>query len=173
MKLHSIFTIAILILISVVAVSSCGKFDPVGTYQGDATVSHEIMVAKTKLQSDGSREVQTTRSNGTQNKVHVSVHRDGEDRLELVASNGCKVLLEQDPAPNEHNASVLLSPTQNCTFNVDGYNGPTVMGGTVQFEREGNKGINITLTGTIPINEPVKVGDVSGRWSYTFNGTRQ
>lgn len=151
----------------------CENFEPVGTYRGNALTNHQIHVALTTLQPDGSREVNTTRSSGSTSGINVTVRRVSENHLEIAFGNECTVMVEQDPSPNEHNTSVVIVPAQQCTLNVEGYSGAMDMSGTAQFERDGNRGLHLTLNGSVPIREPIQIGDASGQWSYSFDGSAQ
>lgn len=160
-----------LILMTLLAASGCHSFDPVGTYEGDATRSSTVSRMTTDLADDGSAQANTSRSSSNDTGVRVVVTRVDERHLELALGNLCSVRAQQSPEPNDHQATIVMAPPQICHLRLEGYEGDVPMNGSVELGRDDPQTLNVSMTGSENRGNPDRAGFTAVTFSYSFRGT--
>jgi hypothetical protein len=161
-----------LFIVSALAIG-CGGFDPVGSYEGTATRSGNTSRMDSDVGADGTANVTRSNFNTSQTGAVVTVRRIDDSHLEVDIGDGCRVRVEQQPEPNEHNTQVVLSPEQRCRVQVEGFSGEAFLSGHVNFRKQDPPQIDVTLNANTQQGDPSRAGSVTLGYTYAFNGQRR
>jgi hypothetical protein len=162
------------LLVLSLALAGCGGFDPVGTYEGTATRTSQTMRMLADLAPDGTSTVSDNNANNNETGVVARITRIDETHLNVALGEFCRVRIEQSPEPNEHNATIELTPLQQCHLVLDGFEGDVPVSGHAQFDRDQeNTPFTLSITGSAQRGDPNRAGYLSVTFSYQFRGERR
>ena len=142
----------------------CGRlYDPSGVWIGTAKEVGKAEIDVGPGSKPGEVIVNWWNTDRPKGDVQAQIERMDERRFR-VSILGCGIQFEQTAPPNDHGATVVLTPQQVCEIDIDHYKGPVYVGGTAQFDKAKGS-VSLLLFGSSPSGSRTRV-----QWSLNYDG---